>query len=244
MKDLLKTCTKCRKKKPNTDFYPKRGKCKTCYKETYGYLSIKRKELLERLPNTLTKEEEYQLMVDSNFNCMLSGVGGGINLDHFVPLALGELVLEYGLGGTTYENIIPISATLNQSKQSRNPFEWFEKARVKYHLDSSLWNQVVQYMADKNQMTSIQYKNRINACYKHDKVIKWAENLNESLSRASRNPKALLRQAIRKGINIDVVIKKYGNQLSVEYIKSQKEYINEVKLEYVERGGLEFTRQR
>lgn len=232
MNNKSKKCTKCEETKDITEFYKKRGKCKICYKKVYANHREKRNELLKRLPNTLTKEDKHQLRVDSNFSCMLSGENERVCNDHFIPLYIGDVVLEYGVGGTTYENMLPISNTLNNSKGACNPFKWYERKGEKYKLDINIWNQTIQYMAEKNHMTSLQYQNRVNACFQHHAVKKWVETFPRNLD-TFPSPRNIFRRAFAIGIVIDVAVEKYGTPQTIDYIRTHKEYIEELKKEYM-----------
>ncbi|MCM3789123.1 hypothetical protein M3221_11975 [Domibacillus indicus] len=237
MSEILKRCTRCEKEKALHDFYPnkdgkhgRRGKCKSCHNERFRHHSKKRNQLKKKLPNTLTSKEKYLILVEhANSKCMLSGTSEAVVLDHFVPINLGEIVVEYGIGGTTYENMLPLSASLNKSKSADNPFVWFETASIKHNLDLNAWDKAIKYMAVKNKMTKWEYRNCVEQCFMHARIIRWVEDLDDSVNERHGRPTAILGRGIRMGINMEEAVSRYGTESSKEYIKKQQEYIRKLK---------------
>jgi hypothetical protein len=86
-----------------------------------------------------------------------TGHYNNIALDHFVPINWGSIVSNYGIGGTTYANMIPLSRVLNSSKGSMNPFLWFERYGERHGISLEKWNDAVQYVAEKHKMTTFDY---------------------------------------------------------------------------------------
>ncbi|MCM3725097.1 hypothetical protein M3226_05215 [Neobacillus cucumis] len=235
MDEPLKRCRGCERYKPLTEFYKqkdgqfgRRAKCKSCFKKFSNSYTKKRTELQNNTSNTLTNKEKERIMEECNYSCMLTGANKEVDLDHFIPLNLGDIVFEYGIGGTTYENMIPLTSSLNKSKGAQNPFTWFEKAKFKFNLDSNNWNKALDYMAKKNKMTRSEYKNRINACFIHFGIKKWVESLNYAVIN-SHNPKASFYKAIEEGINIKVAVMRYGTDASKKFVIKEKEMIRRLQ---------------
>ncbi|UAT32235.1 hypothetical protein K7T73_08515 [Bacillus badius] len=232
MKKQLKKCNVCGEFKPLTEFYHRRAKCKPCFKEYSDRYAKKRIKNQNNAPNTLTDKEKERILEECGHSCVITGTKEDVVLDHFVPLALGETVYEYRVGGTTYENMLPLSSTLNKSKCSSNPITWFEKVKTKFDLDSAQWNRAMEYMAAKNEMTKLEYLNRVEACFVHFKIKKWVEQLDHAVIYSSR-PLALLRRAVDRGINIKVAVIRYGSDAAKEFIRAEETAtrLQEIKVE-------------
>lgn len=72
-----------------------------------------RRTILKRLPSDLTAEEWIAIKSRFDFKCALSN-SEDITLEHFIPSSIGH-------GGTTIYNCYPLGASLNYSKNSKNP---------------------------------------------------------------------------------------------------------------------------
>lgn len=230
MQNNYKKCSICEEEKLQLHYYKNRNQCKDCYKERYGYIKRKRIENLKIIPNQLTSNEKKKLLEQHTYTCMLTGETTNITLDHFVPVILGEIATMYGIGGTTYENLIPITSKLNKSKASDNPFEWIKKAKVKHGIDMNKWNYTVKYLADKNKLSILEYKNRIDSCFIHYRIKNWVENLNyQIVNNSEEHTRVLLALAINRCININVAVETYGSLVTKKYIKDEKEYLENLK---------------
>lgn len=104
-------------------------------------------------------EKESAVLARFGGGCALSGyIGTDLTLDHFIPLATGK-------GGTRIENMIPLRADLNFSKNDSNPFEWFERHHERFNISRSRFNSVVEYFAEMNGMTTVEYRDYVYSCF-------------------------------------------------------------------------------
>jgi len=121
-----------------------------------GRIYTQRRRARKRaLPDTLTLEQMNQL----GTTCFLTGKEN-VHLDHVIPLVIGH-------GGTTYENIIPLSAELNVSKQDSNVFEWAEQNHEWFGFTMDRFNEVMTDVADRNGMTLEEYRDYVYWCFEN-----------------------------------------------------------------------------
>ena len=126
-------------------------------KAVYNLYKQTRRARKKKLPDTLTGEQLAQIEQRFGDRCALSG-DRDYELDHFIALATDN-------GGTTYENMIPLSRKLNASKGDRNPFVWFERNKRRFNLSESRFVDLVDYLAEINGMSTDEYTQHVNACY-------------------------------------------------------------------------------
>jgi hypothetical protein len=248
--DNTKLCNdkNCRRKNQllniDTEFYTQRGgrygkraMCKECFHKRYSkcerVATQKRKNRL-MLNNTLTDEEEILVRADFDCKCALSRKGEDVELDHFVPLSWGKAASDLGIGGTTYTNLLPLHTTLNKSKSSENPFEWISKARDMHSIDDLLWNKAVEYIAGKNNMTVEEYKNKVNECHKIILAKAFVQVVRKRMKyKRIRSLSPVIKSALKKGINIEVAVERYGSTLVKRHFNSQEVYeeIKRIKIQ-------------
>ena len=110
------------------------------------------------LPDTLTKEQLEEITDRFHGGCALTGYTEGIHLDHVIPLAIGH-------GGTTLQNMIPLRADLNISKQARCIFDWFYDVKDHFNLPQTKFDELIEYLADINGMTANKYEDYVRWCH-------------------------------------------------------------------------------
>jgi hypothetical protein len=193
METNVKRCSTCKNEKSLAEF-PKdkrtplgvKSECKTCHKERnlrlyyanrerYNAVSSERKRnnpeirraedhrkrTLERnLTVSWTRKDIESVKALFDGKCPLTG-STDIHYDHFIPLGIGH-------GGTYVGNMIPLDAHLNESKQAKNPFEWI-KTRDDVSMD--VFNNVVDYLADINGMTSEEYRAFVYWCFDNKRNV-------------------------------------------------------------------------
>lgn len=137
-------------------------------KEAYYGRNNKRAELMKALPNTLTTLEYAQTLEYFNYRCALTGDTKNVSQEHFIAIATGH-------AGTTAANIIPMRQDLNASKHARNPFEWGEQAAEHYGLDVKKWNDLLSYLAFRNELSVTDYVEFVKWCYANPRTIEEAE---------------------------------------------------------------------
>jgi hypothetical protein len=240
--DKVKVCTdeNCRRKNQllniDTEFYlqsggrnGKRAICKECYHKRYGKreraAAHKRKNRL-LFNNSLTNQEKQLVRKDFDGYCALSGNSENVHIDHFVPLSWGKAAADLGIGGTNYKNMLPLNATLNKSKSSENPFEWIEKAQERHSIDMARWEKAIKYLAGKNNMTVVEFENRVNECHKlilsrtFVRVIE--RRMRSKKTRITRLHLTVIKAALDKGINIEAAVSKYGNSSVRKHFELQE----------------------
>lgn len=226
-------CSRRNEKLPLEEFYKSKGgrfgrraMCKKCFHKrnakTINRSAQKRKFLLENLPNTLNKKQKVDIYESFNYECALTGEKDNVPLDHFVPLSWGKVVLDYGIGGTTFENLVPLSSTLNNSKSANNPFIWIEKAKKSHGIDMNRWTKMVAYMAFKNNMTPETYENRISACYEEVRIRRAVSSIRLRNDRRGNVMLYFIKDLLVAGINIEVAVELYGNNKVKALIKSER----------------------
>jgi len=110
------------------------------------------------LENTLTKDQHTEIMRTFNDSCALSGKRGDIHLDHVIPVRVGHK-------GTSICNLIPLHASLNTSKNDSNIFEWFKSNKARFGLCEDLFDAVITYLAELNDMSVSEYRDYIYECH-------------------------------------------------------------------------------
>lgn len=128
--------------------------------------------------------------------------------------------------------MIPFHTSINRSKNSNNPFLWFERCGERHGISSDKWDAAVEYIANKHGLSSIEYENRVNACYSEIRAERWMEDFNSMVIREINmvtNIKSYLSPhiicALRKNLNIPVVVELFGSTLTRQLF-NDKETIN------------------
>ncbi|MFE7820575.1 hypothetical protein ACFU1R_20460 [Priestia megaterium] len=117
-----------------------------------------RRDREAKLPKTITSEEKTRIL--SFFNgCALTGSMEDIVFDHVIPIATE-------CGGSTYENLIPLTFKLTHSKSDSNLFEWFDLNRDRFNLSQEKFDFLVEYLAEINEMTIEEYREYYDGCFK------------------------------------------------------------------------------
>jgi hypothetical protein len=182
-------CGKCKQWKPLTNFGKAKKTtsgfkncCKECdaeNKEKYmelqrenrrknkakhnSYKQIRRARK-NALPDTLTPDQIEKITTHFNGACALTD-STDYELDHFIAITTGH-------GGTTIENMIPLSRTLNASKNNKNPFEWFENNKRRFELDDNKFFSLIDYLADINGMSTEEFRDYVYKCYSDSQLEK------------------------------------------------------------------------
>lgn len=116
------------------------------------------------LPDTLTPEQIEKITTRFKGACALTG-STDYELDHFIAITTGH-------GGTTFENMIPLSRALNASKNNKNPFEWFENNKHRFGLDDSKFFSLIDYLANINGMSTKEFHDYVYKCYRDSQLQK------------------------------------------------------------------------
>jgi 5-methylcytosine-specific restriction endonuclease McrA len=196
----------------------------------------KRKRLMNEVPNTLWLYQKEQLYDDFYGECALTGKYDYVALDHFVPLNWGSTVRKYGIGGTTYANMVTLHRSINSSKSSMNPFIWFNRYGERHMVEKRRWNEIVEYIAKKHRMTSIEYIHRVNVCYSEVLAKKWITDVNARIEGEEFKHFFYINRALRMNLNISVIVELYGSLKSKEYFFNEKmlDLIKQLKDKYTQ----------
>jgi len=116
------------------------------------------------LPDTLTKEQLEEITDRFHGGCALTGCTDGIHLDHVIPVSVGH-------GGTTSQNMIPLRADLNISKQARCIFDWFYDVKDRFKLPQTKFDELIEYLAHINGMTADEYEDYVRGCHDNQRVL-------------------------------------------------------------------------
>lgn len=103
----------------------------------------------------LTKAQREQILADFNYACSLTGSTENVQLDHFIPVHTGH-------GGKTLGNMIPLTASLNYSKNGKNQFEWI---KTRSSEEQEGFKQVLAYLAKQNNKSLDEYKKHVYNCF-------------------------------------------------------------------------------
>jgi hypothetical protein len=130
--------------------------------------SYNRSDFVKSLPNTINKDSWKNILNEFDNKCALSGLEEDVTLEHFIPISTGH-------SGTIEGNIFPLNKSLNFSKNNRNPFYWFSKNDfpVKFSIES--WDNLVQTLAKKNNLSTNDYVEFINWCFEHPRNLEQIE---------------------------------------------------------------------
>lgn len=142
-------------------------------KEVIDAIRLRRRARKKNLPDELTADEMKWIMEKFDYCCALSGQRlEALDLDHFIPLSIGR-------GGTIVGNIIPLSPSLNGSKQDSNPFEWIKREDIQRVVPIEKFNEVVRHLSELNNMTVDQYKEYVYFCFENPICYNISTNSNK-----------------------------------------------------------------
>lgn len=81
----------------------------------------RRRARKRNLPDTFTHQDYERMMTYWGDCCAITGAADNLQLDHWIPLNSPDCP------GTVPTNIIPLSASMNASKQDKDPAQWLRK---------------------------------------------------------------------------------------------------------------------
>lgn len=117
----------------------------------------------KNLPNTLTTVGANEILTKFKNKCAITG-DGNYHMDHVIPISAGH-------GGTVYGNMIPLRADLNISKSDRNIFDWFADNRERFGLEQRKFDELIEYLADINGMTTQEYEEYVRRCHDNPRTV-------------------------------------------------------------------------
>jgi len=176
-----KKCSQCGKWTVLDNYHIKKkglggreSRCKLCRSECLRYwaqtnrdkrrLTKKRRIARKKnLPDTLTIEQ-YSITLEYFGNaCALTGRTDNLEKEHAIPQSMG--------GGFTFENIYPMTKSLNCSKYNHNIFEWFEANRQRFNLEQERFDRLIEWLGKANGMTVEEYRAYVYECHANPNVI-------------------------------------------------------------------------
>lgn len=122
--------------------------------------TMRRRARKNKLPDSFSDYDKLEVLNYFNNSCCLTG-SKEYQWDHVIPIATGN-------GGTIKENMIPLRADLNFSKKASNIFEWFDRYKHVYNLDSEKFNDLITYLARINKMPIDEYREYVYKCHDDD----------------------------------------------------------------------------
>jgi hypothetical protein len=131
------------------------------YKNT-GKIKVKNMNWIaknKKLKASLTIDELNEIVRTFDNKCALTG-NANFEFDHFIAVRTGN-------SGTVKENIIPLCKFLNNSKKSRNPFEWVKWPHIQEMIIPGSFERLIEYLAKENSMTVDQYRDHVYKCYEN-----------------------------------------------------------------------------
>ncbi|WP_155808615.1 hypothetical protein [Brevibacillus agri] len=105
-------------------------------------------------------------------SCPLTLAKNDLHQDHFIPLAWGH-------GGSYLGNLVPLYCVLNDSKQDRHPFEWFDANKDRFNLSESAWNEMTAILASQNGLTPSELRAFVDWCYANKRTVAQTKRDNE-----------------------------------------------------------------
>lgn len=122
----------------------------------------KRNKHIESMPYSFSDYDKGKLLNKFDYKCAFTGSDGDIEYDHVIPISWRIL-------GTTPNNMLPLSKSINVSKGNRNIFRWYDDNKERFNLSDEKFTAAMQYIASMNDMTLEEYKEYVHECEK--KVI-------------------------------------------------------------------------
>jgi hypothetical protein len=111
----------------------------------------KRRARKALLPDDLTAKQMDDTLTYFGGGCALTGDIENVHWDHALPISLG-------VGGTTVSNMLPLRGDINQSKGAANLFEWFNRNKERFNLSQERFDNLIEFLASKNEMSSEGYR--------------------------------------------------------------------------------------
>jgi len=134
--------------------------------KTRRYRAMKR-----ALPSRWTASDEAKMC-----ECALMQSTAKVHVDHVIPLAWGH-------GGSYVGNMIPLSSTLNESKNDAHVYEWFSLNAERFSLDRSRFVAMIAVVAEQNGLTSEEYRAYYDWCYANKRSVAQTKRDNSKYGR-------------------------------------------------------------
>lgn len=119
---------------------------------------LRRRARKASLPDSLTESQWRDTLDYFGGACAFTGVTEDLHRDHVLPLSIGH-------GGTTKENMLPVSSRINLSKCDNNVFVWYEENGVRLGICPERFERAIGYLAELNGMSVSEYRDYVYDCH-------------------------------------------------------------------------------
>jgi len=167
---IAKSCFKCSEMKALDDYATKilgfanrRSICRSCSRFSRIASRLKNRDKSRGIISSISEEEVLSVLLRHGNRCVLTG-SKDFHIDHVIPVSLG-------LVGAEKENIIPLRADLNESKGNRNIFDWFRDNRDLLELEQRKFDELIEYLADLNDMSTKDYEDYVQRCHDNPRTV-------------------------------------------------------------------------
>lgn len=126
-------------------------------KPMFNEKANRRRAVAKGVQHSLTSSDIANIVARFDNTCALTG-STKFEIDHVIPLSVKKV-------GTEKGNIIPLSQRLNRSKKDKNLFEWFHENKIRLKLDENKFNDLIEWLALENNMTTSEYRNFVYKCH-------------------------------------------------------------------------------
>ncbi|MFS1516094.1 hypothetical protein V1503_06160 [Bacillus sp. SCS-151] len=138
------------------------------FRESVYIAYHKRRAIEKKLPADFNIND-YRELYKVFKGCGLTG-SQDLHLGHVIPLSTGRV-------GTLKGNMMLLKSELNLSKNNQNIFEWFKTNRQRFELTQEKFDAVIEYLAQQNEMTPIEYRNYVYWCHDNPRTIEELKEL-------------------------------------------------------------------
>lgn len=121
------------------------------------------------LPSDITKSDVILIRDFFGNKCAITGNNEDTHLDHFIPI-------DWGHGGSVKGNLYPIDSSLNMSKRNKNPFEWIKEPHIKKQVQLELWQKLIIYLAEINNLTISEFERFVYWCESNKRSMTQIKN--------------------------------------------------------------------
>lgn len=140
--------------------------------EQYALKDARKRARAKALPDDMTLIQSAGIVSRFPY-CPITG-SDDVHTEHFIAIATGQG------GGHTIQNVWRLDAYINRTKLNYNPFEFFRRedvineiitdyGRTREQIEAGFL-QVVEYFADMNDMTVLQFEDYTNFCFDNRKT--------------------------------------------------------------------------
>jgi hypothetical protein len=123
----------------------------------------KRRAIEKSLPSDFNGKQWLEILQRFDGKCAISD-SKDIVVEHVIPLAWGHM-------GTHINNCVPMDASLNSSKMTKNIFAWVKEPEVQERVDMNKFEELIEYLAVMNDLTTQEYREFVYWCEANKRTI-------------------------------------------------------------------------